>query len=58
MIPRNSLVVDPYDGCHEIGIYHKNKDGEEWGFWIEYMREMFTSEGGLIVVAPPILGKW
>jgi len=57
-MPKNSLVVDPYGDCYEVGIYHDNKDGDEWGFWIKHMRELYTSMGGLIVVAPPVLGKW
>lgn len=58
MIARNSLVVDPYDGCYDIGIYYVNKDGEEWGFWLGSHRELYTSMGGLIVISAPILGKW
>lgn len=58
MIPKNSLVVYTYDDCHEVGLYIENKDGEEWGFWIKDMRQLYTSMGGLIVTAPPVLGKW
>lgn len=59
MILRNSLVVDPFDGCYDVGIYYENRGGEEWGFWLgDNYGELFTSTGGLIVIAPPSLGKW
>lgn len=58
MILRNSLVVDPFDVCYDVGIYYENRGREEWGFWLASLSELFTSMGGLIVIAPPSLGKW
>ena len=43
MIPKNSLVVDTYDDCHEVGLYIENKDGDEAAFWIKDMRQLYTS---------------
>jgi hypothetical protein len=58
MIARNSLVVDSYDDCYDIGIYYEDKDGKEWVFWLGSNKELFTKMGGLIVISAPILGKW
>lgn len=58
MIKKGSVILDPFEGCNDIGIYDKKLDDEEWAFWFKENSHMFTSMGGLTVLTPPLLGKW
>jgi hypothetical protein len=55
---KDSLVIDTYEDCNNIGIYLHGPQRHLWGYWFEEGRELYSTKGEVIFLSHGCLGRW